>query len=218
MNIKQIDLRIRDFGDFSDNDLGAKVQLLGLFLVMLIIRPEYQREFRYPVDKQKAVILSILKGRPLNTVYFAKNADGTFEVIDGQQRTLSILNFKAGNFSVEFNGDTLYYHNLTEDLRAKFDDYKLLAFLCEGTESEKLEWFQTINTAGEVLNAQELLNATYHGPFITSAREFFSKPTCRAVKVAQIDGKPLMKGSPIKQELLAKVLAWAGDAVELNII
>ena len=216
MDIKPIDLRISDFGEFTDNDLGAMVQLLGLFLTMLIIRPEYQREFRYPIEKQKAVILSILKGRPLNTVYFAKNTDGTFEIIDGQQRTLSILNFKAGNFSVEFNGNTLYYHNLTEDLRAKFDDYKLIAFLCEGTESEKLEWFQTINTAGEVLNAQELLNAAYHGPFITSAREFFSKPNCRAVKVAQIDGKPLMKGSPIKQDLLAKVLSWAADAAEVN--
>lgn len=59
----------------------------------LNVRPKYQREFVYDDAKQKAVIDSILNGFPLNAMYWADNGDGTYEVIDGQQRTLSICRF-----------------------------------------------------------------------------------------------------------------------------
>lgn len=47
----------------------------------LNIRPPYQREFVYEMDKQKAVINTILHGYPLNVMYWAKNGDG-FELMD----------------------------------------------------------------------------------------------------------------------------------------
>lgn len=212
MKINPYKLTISDLtGQFEDSVRGAWVILVCG--IKLIIRPEFQREFVYSLADQVAVILTILEGAPLNCVYFSVNTDGTFEVIDGQQRILSILHFIAGDFSVEWNGETLYWHNLPADLKEKVLSYDLLTtYTCEGGESDKLNWFRRINTAGVELNNQELLNATYHGPFITSAREMFSKPNCRAVKVASMEGKPLMKGSPIRQDLLEQVLIWAADA------
>ena len=213
MKISQHKYTIRDLAEaeFHDGADGAWVRFKdGMFL---IIRPEYQREFVYSIAMQIAVILTCLKNYPIGELYFSENSDGTLETIDGQQRILSILHFIAGDFSVEWDGDTYYYHNLPEELKASFLGYdRMTVYHCNGTETEKLGWFRTINIAGAVLNEQELRNATYHGPFVSSAREFFSKPGCRAVKVGAMSGKPLVKGSPIRQEILETVLGWAVDA------
>ena len=213
MKITQKTYSIRDLAEaeFHDGNDGAWVKFKDGTL--LIIRPEYQREFVYTIAMQIAVIITLLHNYPIGEIYFSENQDGSLEVIDGQQRLLSILHFIAGDFSVEWNGETLYWHNLTEDIKEPLLNYnRMTVYHCNGTESEKLGWFKTINIAGAVLTQQELRNATYHGPFVSSAREYFSKNGCRAQKVGSLEGKPLMKGSPIRQDLLETVLGWAADA------
>lgn len=213
MDIHQKKYTVFDLAEaeFHDGNDGAWVKFKDGTL--LIIRPEYQREFVYSVAMQVAVIMTLLKNFPIGEIYFSENKDGTLEVIDGQQRLLSILHFIAGDFSVEWEGDTLYWHNLPDELKERLLDYsRMTVYHCNGTETEKLGWFRTINIAGAVLNPQELLNATYHGPFVSSAREFFSKNGCRAIKVASMDGKPLIKGSPLRQDILETALEWAADA------
>lgn len=147
----------------------------------LNIRPKYQREFVYN-DKQKiAVIDTIQKGYPLNIMYWCENADGTFEVLDGQQRTLSICSYIAGDFSK----DKLYFNNLTREEQDKILNYELTIYICgNGTEQEKLEWFRTINITGEKLTEQELRNAVYTGEWLTSAKTYFSKTNCVAYQLA----------------------------------
>lgn len=71
----------------------------------------------------------------------------------------------------------------------------------------KLNKIYRINIAGEVLTPQELLNATYTGPWLADAKNYFSKRNCVAAKMA--DG--YLKGNPIRQELLEKALAWIAD-------
>ena len=75
----------------------------------LNIRPKYQREFVYDEKKRNAVIDTIMKGYPLNVMYWVKNDDGTFEILDGQQRTISFCQYVAGDFSV----NNRMFHNLT---------------------------------------------------------------------------------------------------------
>lgn len=213
-----IDLRPTNLGSLTgefhdDSENGAYVDMPG---GRLWLRPPYQREFVYKPSQMVAVIMTALKGYPLGDIYFAVNADGTFEVIDGQQRLLSLLHFINGDFSVVWDGDTRYFHNLPDELKAIFLEYCLHTYYCDGNEHDKLEWFKTINIAGEELNDQELLNATYHGEFVSSAREMFSKTGCRAVRVSQLDGKPLVKGVPIRQDILETVLEWVVDAENLS--
>ena len=68
----------------------------------LDIRPPYQREFVYNGEQRDEVIRTIRKGFPLNVMYWVVRDDGTFEVMDGQQRTISLCQYVNGDFSVQF--------------------------------------------------------------------------------------------------------------------
>lgn len=50
----------------------------------LDIRPKYQREFVYKDTQRDEVIRSVLRGLPLNVIYWAKTGDDSYEVLDGQ--------------------------------------------------------------------------------------------------------------------------------------
>lgn len=169
----------------------------------LTVRPAYQREFIYN-DKQKyAVMDTVRKGFPLNIMYWSKTGDDTYEVLDGQQRTISICQYINKDYSI----DHRFYHNLTEEERDEILNYELTIYVCEGTETEKLAWFEIINIAGAVLTHQELLNASYTGPWLADAKKYFSKRNC----VASQMGEGYIKGNSIRQELLEKVLKWIAD-------
>lgn len=174
----------------------------------LNIRPKYQREFVYSEKQQKAVIDSIRKGFPLNVMYWVENEDGTYELLDGQQRTMSICEFLSGNFIVDWNGTLKSGPNLTPDELAKFYDYKLMVYICRnGSDSEKIDWFETINIAGERLTKQEILNAIYSGEWVTAAKRKFSKTGCVAYKI----GSDYMSGSPIRQDYLETAISWLNN-------
>lgn len=170
----------------------------------LDIRPPYQREYVYKDKQRSAVIDTVMAGLPLNVMYWAKRDDvedePDYEVMDGQQRTISIAQFYNGDFS--HNGK--YYHSLTDDEKAVFLGYELLVYVCEGEESDKLKWFETINVAGEKLTEQELRNAVYAGPWLSDAKRHFSKTGGAAAQL----GNGYVKGSPIRQELLELGLKW----------
>lgn len=148
-----------------------------------------------------------MKGRPLNVMYWSKTGNDTYEVLDGQQRTISIAQYISGDFSVKANENDKFFQNLTVTKQDILMDYEVTVYVCEGTEEEKLEWFKIINIAGETLTAQELLNATYTGPWLADAKNYFSKRNCVAGQMA--DG--YIKGNPIRQEYLEKVLIWIAD-------
>lgn len=68
----------------------------------LNIRPKYQREFVYKDQQRDSVIETIRNGFPLNVMYWVKSENGTYEVMDGQQRTISFCEYIAGKFSFNF--------------------------------------------------------------------------------------------------------------------
>lgn len=173
----------------------------------LNIRPKYQREFVYSGRQRDAVLDTVRKNFPLNVMYWVKNEGGGFEMLDGQQRTISIAQYVAGDYSI--NGT--YFHSLTDDQQAQILNYELMIYFCEGSDSEKLEWFKTINIAGEKLYDQELRNAVYTGPWLTDAKRHFSKNGCAAYNLA----KDYMNGSPIRQDYLETVIRWINhDEIE----
>ena len=197
MKIELHEIAIKDIASgYADNNEEGVVGYGGL----LNIRPKYQREFVYDEKKRNAVIDTIVKDFPLNVMYWVKNEDGTFEVLDGQQRTISFCQYVAGDFS--FNGK--YFHNLTKTEKDGILDYKVLVYFCEGNDKEKLDWFRVINIAGERLTDQELRNATYTGEWLTDAKSKFSKSNCGAYLLA----KDYVNGSPIRQEYLETALKW----------
>lgn len=203
INLKQVTIGEVAKG-YKDNSEEGVIGYGGL----LNIRPAYQREFVYNDKQRNAVMDTIQKSFPLNVMYWSKNEDGTFEVLDGQQRTISFCEYVAGNYSI--NGK--YFHTLTDSEQQQILNYKLLVFVCEGNDKERLEWFETINVAGEELTKQELLNINYTGAWLSDAKLKFSKNGCVAYKI----GSKYVKGSPIRQEYLETALKWIsnGNIVE----
>lgn len=170
----------------------------------LDIRPKYQREFVYKDAQRDEVIRTVLKGLPLNVIYWCKTGDDTYEVLDGQQRTISLCKYVDGSFSV----DDKYFYNLPSDIKKKKLEYPLFVYVCDGTDSEKLDWFRIINIAGEQLTDQELRNAVYAGSWASDAKRYFSKTGCAADSLAG----DYLKGSSIRQEYLETAILWAAGA------
>jgi len=197
MNIKLKEITVRELTKgYQDNEENGVVGYGG----KLDIRPPYQREFIYKDKQRDAVIDTITKNFPLNVMYWAVREDGNFEVIDGQQRTISISQFIEGDFAFQ----NRYFHNLQKDEQAKILDYKLMIYLCSGADSEKLEWFETINIAGEKLYPQELRNAVYSGSWVSDAKRYFSKNGCPAYGI----GGDYLSGIPIRQDYLETAIKW----------
>ena len=169
----------------------------------LDIRPPFQREFVYKAKQRDAVIETIVKGFPLNVMYWAAHQNGTYEVIDGQQRTISVAQYVVGDYSL----DGRYFHNLQDDEQEQILDYALQVYVCEGTASEKLAWFKIINIAGAELTDQELRNAVYAGQWVSDAKRYFSRPNSPAYAV----GNKYVTGSPIRQDYLQTAIRWIKD-------
>lgn len=203
MTIDQIEVTIRDIvkGYVNNDELGVRG-----YDGRLDIRPPYQREFIYNAKEQQAVIKTVLNNYPLNVMYWVKRADDAdcpYEVMDGQQRTLSICEYVTNQFFYDFKK----FDNQPEDIKEHILNYPLTVYVCEGKASEKLEWFKTINIAGKPLNEQEINNAIYAGPFVSDAKRHFSKSNCGAYRL----GKDLVNGTPIRQDYLKKALEWMAD-------
>ncbi len=218
MKIDMHEISVKNiFEGYKDlsNEEGGVFALNG----NLTCRPAYQREFVYKEVQRNEVIQTTRKHFPLNVMYWVRTdihnenstkdldsllRDGKFELLDGQQRTLSILQYINGDFPINWNGSKKFFHNLTSDEQDLILDYKLNIYICEGSQSEVLDWFKIINYSGEKLTDQESRNAIYTGPWLSDAKRYFSKTNCPASQLAS----KLMVGSPIRQELLETVLKW----------
>lgn len=174
------DIKISDLiADYANYGVDGVYALGG----NLEVRPPYQREFVYSPEQSSAVIDSILHDYPIGIMYVCKKDDGTFECLDGQQRTISICEFYKNKVMVDIDGNKQTYSSLEtngSDKIKQFLDYELIVAECEGTDDEKLAWFERINTSGEPLTPQELRNAIYTGPWVIAAKKYFSHAKCAA--------------------------------------
>jgi hypothetical protein len=142
----------------------------------LKLNPDYQRQYRWAPDKASRFVESIVMNIPVPVVYFAEEADGTFSVIDGQQRLTSLLNFIRPEVGQEL---TLTGLKLRPDLNDKlFTDLnridksaitkrpiRCIVVLNESDQALKFEVFERLNTGSSSLTEQEVRNSIYHGNF-----------------------------------------------------
>ena len=206
MKIEERKIKIREVyeGYFNDDEEGVTG-----YNDRLDIRPKYQREFVYKDKQRDEVIRTVLKGLPLNVIYWCKTGDDTYEVLDGQQRTISVCEYLDNSFSV----DEKFFGNLPQDIQDKILDYELFVYVCDGTDSEKLEWFKIINIAGEQLTDQEMRNAVYAGSWVSDAKRYFSKTGCAANSLAG----DYLKGSSIRQDYLETAISWIASKENMTI-
>ena len=215
MDIVLKHITVKDLVDgFVDSDEEGVKGYKG----KLNIRPKYQREFVYKDDQAKAVIKTITKGFPLNVMYWVQTSgedfedeNASFELLDGQQRTISICRFiKQMMYSdIYFNATVVRgFNNLTDNEKQSILDYELMVYVCKGNESERLDWFRTINIAGLKLTDQELRNAQFTGEWLTDAKRHFSKNGCAGYNM----GKDYINGECDRQFYLEEALSWIADS------
>lgn len=123
------------------------------------LRPPYQRNFIWSSKDQKLLIDSIRKGYPLPNFFILKNKDNTYEMVDGQQRAITICRFIKNEFR---DSSKHYYKDYDENT---FINYKLNVVLLEdfnGTTETKEEFFYLVNKRGVQLNPSEVNHAYYH--------------------------------------------------------
>ena len=206
MKIEPQQITVRDLVEgYSDDGEGGVRGYGGA----LDIRPPYQREFVYKDKQRDAVMETINHAFPLNVMYWAVRGNGTYEIIDGQQRTISVAQYVTGDYSVAGR----FFDNLQDDERERIIDYELQVYFCEGTASEKLAWFEIVNIAGEELTKQELRNAVYAGPWVTDAKRYFSRSSGPADGFAG----DYLRGSAIRQSYLETAIKWAkGNGQEIE--
>ena len=199
ITVREVTLGFKDSAENGVIGYGGKLN----------IRPAFQREFVYSGKQRDEVINTVKNGFPLNVMYWVKSENGNYELLDGQQRTLSICQYVNGDFSL----NSKYFHNLTQTEKDQILDYKLMIYICEGNDKEKLDWFKIINIAGEELTDQELRNAIYTGTFISDAKRYFSKSGCAAYQIAG----DYLSGSAIRQDYLETAIEWLGDKENISI-
>ena len=219
MKIDRIQIKVRDLIDGYEEKGAEGIEGVVAYGGKLDVRPAYQREYIYGEKDRDEVLRSVKKHFPINIMYWAKNDNDRYEVMDGQQRTISICRYAAAkdpknlrSFEQCFAVDDLYFFNLTSDIQDSILDYELDIYVCDGEPSEILAWFKVINIAGKVLSEQELRNTSYTGSWLSDAKLYFSKPKCMAANI----GKDYLSGSPIRQEYLETAIRWisARDGLE----
>jgi len=197
MQIELYEIKIRDVVEgYVDSQENGVVGYSG----RLNIRPAFQREFVYKEKQRNAVIETVVKGFPLNVMYWVEDERGRYELLDGQQRTISICQYVNGDFSLNSRA----FHNLTETEKNAILDYSLMVYICKGNDKEKLDWFKIINIAGVQLKEQELRNAIYTGAWLSDAKRHFSKNGC----VAYLLANKYLNGEVNRQDYLETVLKW----------
>jgi hypothetical protein len=198
MKIELKEITVRDLvNGYKDNNDDGVIGYGG----KLDIRPPYQREFVYDPKERDAVMHTLQKDYPLNVMYWAVREDGNFEIIDGQQRTISICQYVTNVYFI----DGLIFDNLQNDKQEQILNYKLMVYFCSGKPSEKLAWFETINIAGKVLSDQELRNAVYSGSWVSDAKRYFSKNSRPKI------GDEYLNGSAKRQEFLETAIDWISE-------
>ena len=209
MKIEPKQIKVREVFDSYDDNGDDGVFAYG---GRLAIRPPYQREFVYDNAQAEAVIQTVLKGFPLNVMYWVKVGSEQYEVLDGQQRTLSVMQYLKHQFPITIDGNKYYWDALPDDRYNAIMNYEFMVYICEGNESEKLEWFKVVNIAGEKLTEQELRNSVYTGAWLSDAKRYFSKRNCAAKGLSD----KYITGDPNRQELLEKALKGICEAQGLK--
>ena len=208
MEIERKKIKIKDLVDgYTDRGIDGVFSMNG----QLNIRPSFQREFVYTGKERERVIDSVLKGRPLNIIYFSQNEDGSYEVLDGQQRITSICQFAKNMFSAKIEGKNKSMAILKSHKEDdKFFEYEIEVNVCTGTKDELIEWFEIINISNKPLSKQEVRNAIYNGPLISGLKSDYSD---RGTKYCQ-NFKKYSNKQIIRQDFLEEVLGWYIDYAE----
>lgn len=160
----------------------------------LDLQPEYQRKFVMDNKLASRLIESILMDVPIPVIYLAEELDGTYSVIDGQQRLTAFISFLTGQFpdgkdfllsglKVLSELNRLKFKDLDRDLQNKIKTTTIHTIIIkkESHEDIKFEIFERLNTGSIKLNEDEIRNTIYRGNYTKLLAELENDDTFHSI-------------------------------------
>lgn len=151
----------------------------------LILKPDYQREYRATLEDESSLIESILVGIPIPPVFLCSSRlkdVQVLNVVDGQHRLFAFYRFRKGEFALtglqlldEYEGK--YFSELPIEAREEIIGHKLPAYVFRDFPGKKfeLEVFNRYNKGTKALTPQEIRNAVYASPYNDYVNSFVNK-------------------------------------------
>lgn len=139
----------------------------------IVVNTDYQRGRVWPPAARSYLIDTLLSGYPIPKIALFQKTDlrtrkTIHEIVDGQQRSVTIYDFYADNLRLSGKGRWAgkRYSDLDEDDQQRFLAYQLSVDLfVAATESDIRQVFRRMNSYTVPLNRQEQRHATYQGDF-----------------------------------------------------
>ncbi len=169
---------------------------------MLILAPDFQREFVWKLKQKSELIESILMGIPLPMIYFFEGEGGVIQVVDGKQRLTSLFEFLDNKFPLSHSLSILpnlrgkRYKDLSPAERTKIARYQFVTqtIIPPTPDRIKFDIFERVNRKGTTLNNQEMRNALYQGESTKlleklSSLDSFKKATGNAISPTRMKDK-----------------------------
>lgn len=152
----------------------------------IVIRPEYQRLFRWSTEQRSRLIESVLLKLPLPPIFLIEDDSGVLELIDGLQRTSSVIQFmdheaidepelilEGCDIITDLNGKRFNDFSTTIRFGVRRTPIRAVVIKRSGNDRVKYEMFKRLNTGGSLLSAQEIRNCSSR--MITGGEEFYNE-------------------------------------------
>ncbi len=179
----------------------------------LELQPAYQREYVWNLKPElpSRLIESLLLEIPIPPLYFGRVSEGKLEVIDGQQRLRTFIDFVSNKFALtrlhsmpNLNGK--FFKELTKEQQEKIRDTTIRSIVIDASGRAELRYeiFERLNRGSMVLNEQEIRNCAYRGPFNNLLIELEREQPWRKVK-----GGDEPEGRYKEREMILRFFAFA---------
>ena len=180
---------------------------------LLLLQPKFQREYVWSLRPElpSRLIESLLLEIPIPPIYFGKDADGHLEMIDGQQRLTTMINFVSNKFPLRklnrmASLNRKFFKDLSTPMQEKILDTPIRSIVIDAAKNSDLRYevFERLNRGSMVLNEQELRNCVYRGPFNDVLAQLEEDSAWRKVKGGH-EPEPRFKES----EIILRFFAFA---------
>lgn len=179
----------------------------------LDLQPKFQREYVWSLKPElpSRLIESLLLEIPIPPIYFGKVGEGRLEMIDGQQRLTTLVNFVSNKFPLRklhrmASLNHKFFKDLSKEQQEKILDTPIRSIVIDAASNTELRYevFERLNRGSMNLNEQELRNCVYRGPFNDLLAELEDDLYWRKAK-----GGDLPEGRFKEREMILRFFAFA---------
>jgi Protein of unknown function DUF262 len=161
----------------------------------LVLADNFQRRRVWDDVKSSRLIESLLINVPIPVCYFAEAEDGSYTVVDGQQRLTAIYRYISNDFPLrslqirtDLNGKKFSELSVVDSRMIRVRSLRCIVILKESDPGIKFDVFDRLNSNSVKLNRQELRNNLYRGSLNDLVKELCENTMFKSMRqVREVD-------------------------------